>query len=90
MKKWILPILMAGFLLTGCSSPAATSSVLSPSTEKNTGTQMTENPGEVKETETETATETQQEPMGSRYLYNRRRSRCGKCSVAEGHQYIDR
>lgn len=63
MKKWILPILMAGFLLTGCSSPAATSSVLSPSTEKNTGTQMTENPGEVKETETETATETQQEPV---------------------------
>lgn len=30
---------------------------------KNTGTQMTENPGEVKETETETATETQQEPV---------------------------
>jgi acetolactate synthase small subunit len=42
MKKWILPILMAGFLLTGCSSPAATSSALPSSTEKITETQMTE------------------------------------------------
>ena len=40
MKKWILPILMAGFLLTGCSSPAATSSALPSSTEKITETQM--------------------------------------------------
>ena len=39
-EKWILPILMAGFLLTGCSSPAATSSALPSSTEKITETQM--------------------------------------------------
>ena len=57
MKKWILPILMAGFLLTGCSSPAATSSALPSSTEKITETQMTEEPGPG------TATETQQEPV---------------------------
>ena len=60
MKKWILPILMAGFLLTGCSSPAATSSALPSSTEKITETQMTEEPGTLEETETGTATETQQ------------------------------
>ena len=59
MKKWILPILMAGFLLTGCSSPAATSSALPSSTEKITETQMTEEPGTLEETETGTATETQ-------------------------------
>lgn len=63
MKKWILPILMAGFLLTGCSSPAATSSALPSSTEKITETQMTEEPGTLEETETGTATETQQEPV---------------------------
>ncbi len=51
MKKWILPILMAGFLLTGCSSPEITE------------TQMTEEPGTLEETETGTATETQQEPV---------------------------
>ena len=63
MKKWILPILMAGFLLTGCSSPAATSSALPSSAEKITETQMTEEPGTLEETETGTATETQQEPV---------------------------
>lgn len=63
MKKWILPILLAGVWLTGCSSPAASSSALSPSTAKSTETPMEKDADAVEETETEIATETQQEPV---------------------------